>query len=190
MLAGPLLVASAPYAVYRTYDHWETLRFVLPLLVAATLAAVAGLFHVARGLLPRVGTWIALALTVVMLAQWVRWLDREHVFQRAVFEERFARTGELVSRATPDNAVVLTSLHSGSVRYYARRRTVDWARIPRGEFDRTVAALERDGRAVFVLLDGEEERLQFEARHGQVLDSERWLPAGQVRDVRMYEAPR
>jgi hypothetical protein len=160
-IALPLVAATAPYAVYRTYDHWETLRFLLPLLVVATVAAVAGLFATCRGLLPRVGTWVALALTMVMIGTWVRWLDRERVFERSIAEERFARAGDLVSRVTPSDAVVLASLHSGSVRHYARRQTLDWAKIPSAQFDAVVAALERDGRAVFVMLDGEEEQMQF-----------------------------
>jgi hypothetical protein len=189
-IALPFVAAAAPYAIYRTYDHWETLRFVLPLLVATTGAAVAGLFTGLRAWIPRAGTWIALVLTVVMIAQWVRWLDRERVFERSVHEQRFERAGDLVARATPVDAVVLASLHSGSIRYYASRQTLDWADIPPGELARTVAALQRSGHAVFVLLDGQDEHTAFVTRHGNLLDAERWLPSGQVRDVRMYEAPR
>jgi hypothetical protein len=189
-LASPLLAAAAPYIVYRTYDHWETLRFVLPLLVGATVAAVGGFFVLVRRAGPRAGPWLALALVVVLVVDWTGWLSREQVFGRWVSEERFARAGDLVTRATPADAVVLASLHSGSLRYYSQRHTLDWEKIPVGQFDATVAALQQHGRAVFVMIDGEEEHTAFVARHGSVLDRQRWLPAGQVRDIRMYEAPR
>jgi hypothetical protein len=184
-----MLMSAAPYAVYRTYDHWETLRFILPLLVVATVASAAGIFAMCHRLFGRPGTSAALVVIVVWIAMSVRWLDHEHVFDRFRSEERFARAGELVARATPDDAVVIASLHSGSVRYYAGRQTLDWGRIPPGEFDTTVGALEKAGRVVFVLLDGQDERNEFESRHGDVLDRQRWLPSGQVRDVRVYQAP-
>lgn len=204
VLAAAVVGALLPHAFYRPYDHWETLRFILPLLVVGTIDAVIGLFtatlaspklaaelHASEGgrrsVGPRTRNWIGLTLVIVMIAFWVRWLDRAHVLQLARAEERFRQAGDLVERATPDQAVVLASLHSGSLRYYAHRQTLDWARIPDGQFDATVAALSARGRPVFVMLDGDEERVQFEARHAHAL--ERWLPAGQRRDIRLYESP-
>lgn len=67
---------------------------------------------------------------------------------------------------------------------------MDWAKIPRRQFDQTVVARESYGHSVFVRLDGEEEMTQFVARHGHVLDAQGWLPGGQVRDERMYASPR
>jgi hypothetical protein len=190
LVALPLLVSAAPYAFYRTYDHWETLRFILPLLVVATVASVAGVFAMLNRVFDRTGRWAALMVVLVWSGTWVGWLNREHVFDRFRSEERFARAGDLIARATPADAVVIASLHSGSLRYYARRQTLDWGRIPPGEFDATVGALEHAGHAVFVLLDGQEEQSAFETRHGDVLDRQGWLPSGQVRDVRVYQAPR
>jgi hypothetical protein len=188
MLAASFAGAVVPHVVYRTYDHWETLRFILPLLVLMTIFAVAGIFGLSRRIAgSRAGTWIGLALTVVMLAGWARWLDREQVFALASVEQRFEQAAALVARATPRDAVVLSSLHSGSLRYYADRQTLNWARIPHGQFDVTVDALENNGRAVFLMFDGQEERQLFEERHGNVIEQQRWLPSGQRRDVRLYE---
>jgi 4-amino-4-deoxy-L-arabinose transferase-like glycosyltransferase len=191
LLLASLAAAIVPYAVYRTYDHWETLRFVLPLLVMLTIVAVVGVFHIAgRYAPPHVATWLGVALTIAMAAMWARWLEHEQVLGLARVEERYARAGELVARATPENAVVLSSLHSGSLRYYAQRQTVDWARIPPDALDATVAALASHGHPVYLMFDGQQEQQLFEARHGNVINRQRWLPAGQRRDLRLYEAPR
>jgi hypothetical protein len=40
------------------------------------------------------------------------------------------------------------------------------------------------------MFDGQEERQLFEARHGTVIERQKWLPAGQRRNIRVFEAPR
>ena len=190
LLAAASVAAVIPYAIYRPYDHWETLRFILPLLVVSTLVAIVGLFKGARRSAgAHAGPWLAIACTLVFVALWVRWLDRHQVLTLERAEERFGQAGELVVRATPGHAVIMASLHSGSLRYYAKRQTLDWAKIPQGQFERTVIALEAAGMPVFLMLDGEEEVTAFERRHGRVIDDRAWLPAGQRRDIRLYEAP-
>ncbi len=189
LIAAALIGAIVPYAIYRPYDHWETQRFILPFLVTATVVGVVGLFNVFRHV-PYVGRALALTLVIVMAIGWARWLERQNVLQLAIAESRFAQAGELVTRVTPADAVVLASLHSGSVRYYARRSTLEWGKIPVGQFDATVTALEQQGLKVFLLLDGDEERTQFVTRHGDVVNQGGWLPSGQRRDVRLYESVR
>lgn len=191
LVAASALAALVPYAIYRTYDHWETMRFILPFLVIATTLAVVTIFDT---LVPlkhyKVDVWIALAVLVFMLSTWVRLLDREAVLTLARQEDRYALAGELIARVTPDDAVVLASLHSGSLRYYAKRQTVDWAKLGPEQFDSAVDALRMNGYRVFLMFDGQEERELFEKQHGTVIERERWLPAGQRRNIRVFEAPR
>ena len=47
---------------------------------------------------------------------------------------------------------------------------MNWDRIPSGQFDATVAALQSHGHPVYLMLDSVAERDMFEARHGPVLD--------------------
>jgi hypothetical protein len=190
LLAASAVAAIVPYAVYRTYDHWETMRFIMPLLVTMTIFAVVALFHVSGLVVSNVaGRWIALGVLLFVLANWARWLDREQVLSLARVEDRYALAGDLIDRVTPDDAVILASLHSGSLRYYAKRQTVDWAKIPPDHFDPAVRALQTHGRRVFLMFDGQEERQLFETQHGTVVERQRWLPAGQRRNIRVYEAP-
>ena len=119
-VAAAVIGAALPYAVYRPYDHWQTLRFLLPLLVVGTMFAVIGLMSGARRLLgDRAGTWAAMFLIVALTWSWARWLEREQILDLARSQERFAQAGRLVVRVTPADAVILASLHSGSLRYYA-----------------------------------------------------------------------
>jgi hypothetical protein len=189
MVVAAAIGAALPYAVYRTYDDWETQRFILPLLVVGTMLAVIGLMSAARRLLgDRAGAWAAMFLVIAMAWSWAQWLERQQVLSLARRQERFAQAGRLVERVTPADAVVLASLHSGSLRYYAHRLTIDWGKIPPGQFDATRAALQGAARPVFLMLDGEEERVQFVSRHGSVIDDQHWLPGGE-RDLFLFQAP-
>ena len=188
------LVAIAvilPYLFYRPYDHWETLRFLLPVIVVATIIAATGMVETTR----RVGNADAgaLAASVVALTlawTWMSWLAANQVFGLKEQEARHRLAGELVTQATPEDAVVLALQHSGSLRYYTGRETVNWDQIPAGSFEASVEALAGQGRPVFVVIDSAEERVMFDARHGPVLETARWLPGGQRRNVQLFEAPR
>jgi hypothetical protein len=188
LVLATIIALALPYAIYRPYDHWLTLRFILPFLLVSTLIAVVGLVSLPRRLAGhQLGTWIGLSLVVVMIVFWVRWLDREQMFVLVRSEERYIQAAELVTRTTPDTAVILASLHSGSLRYYTGRQTLDWGKIPKGQFDATVDALERRGFRVFLLFDGEGEHNELVSRHGDVVNQGRWLPSGQRRDIRLHE---
>lgn len=188
-----LLVAgvAAPYLFYRPYDHWETLRFLLPALVVATIVAASGVMHASRRVAGDAGgALIAACIALAVASSWTSWLSATHVFNMPAHEARHRVVGELVARVTPSNGVVLALQHSGSVRYYAGRQTLNWDHIPAGQFSGSVQALERRGLPVFLLIDSEEEHVIFRRRHGRVLEDEGWLPGGQYRDVQLFERPR
>jgi hypothetical protein len=75
------------------------------------------------------------------------------------------------------------------VRYYARRKTANWDRIPAGAFNASVAALDANGHRVYLMIDSQAERAMFEARHGAIVDRDGWLPNGQRGNVQLFEAP-
>jgi hypothetical protein len=178
---------AAPHLVYRTFDHWETLRFLLPALVLLTIPAAAAVDGLSRRVAgQRLGLLLAPALALAIAAGWVSWLHDQTVFTMPERETRYRMAGALVTQATPPQAVILAALHSGSIRYYAARLSANWERIPAGALPSSIAALRDAGHPVYLLLDGDEERSMFEARHGSIAA---WLPGGQRRNVQLLEAP-
>ena len=189
-LALVAVAVSAPYLFYRPYDHWETLRFLLPLLVVATIVAAWGLRQVGHAVAGRRGgALVAAVLAVAVAWTWVSWLGHQRVFGMPEHEARHRVVGDLVARVTPADAIILALQHSGSVRYYADRETLNWDHIPPGEFPATVDLLRRLELPVFLLIDSDEEWTIFRARHGAVVEMEGWLPGGQYRNVQLLEAP-
>ena len=179
---------TAPYLPYRTFDHWETLRFLLPAIVLLSLPASAGLLGLARYVAGATGGALAASILVLVIAHtWTTWLRVNNVFVMPEQELRYRLAGELVSQIAPANAVILAQLHSGSIRYYAHRESVNWERVPPGALPATLSALERAGHVTYLLIDNDEERSAFERRHGPTAA---WLPAGQRRNVQLFEARR
>jgi hypothetical protein len=187
IVAMVLLGVASPYVLYRTFDHWETLRFLMPALVFLTVPAAAGVIAVCRQAAgARAGLLLSSAVVLMMAAGWASWLREQAVFVMPEHETRYRLAGELVTNTAPPDAVILAALHSGSIRYYANRLSVNWERIPDGALPATIAALRGAGHPVYLLLDSDEERALFEAMHGSLAA---WLPGGQRRNVQLLEAP-
>jgi hypothetical protein len=179
----------SPYLFYRPYDHWETLRFLLPCVVIATIVAAAGLAFIARRALgPAVAAPASAAVVIALASSWLSWVSVNQVLTMPAQEARHRIAGDMVLQTTGPDAVVLALQHSGSLRYYAGRQTLNWDRIPPGALDPTVRALQAAGRRVFVMIDSAEERSMFDARHGPVLKGSGWLPGGQRRNIQLFEA--
>jgi hypothetical protein len=185
------LAIGLPYLLYRPYDHWETLRFLLPAIAVATIVGAAGLMAVTRRVMgARPGALLAGVVAFAMGFGWMSWLAANGVFQMPEDEMRHQLAGELVAQATTPQAVILALQHSGSLRYYADRQTINWDRIPAGAMDSTVQALQRQGFDVYVMIDSDAERVMFESRHGNIIEDAGWLPNGQRRNVQLFQAPR
>lgn len=189
-LALVAVAVSAPYLFYRPYDHWETLRFLLPMLVIATIVAAWGLRQVGQALAGRRGgALVAAVLAMAVTWSWMSWLAHNRVFHMPDHEARHRAVGDLVARVTPADAIVLALQHSGSVRYYAGRETLNWDHIPPGQFPATVDRLRGLELPVYLLIDSDEEWTMFRSRHGAVAELAGWLPGGQYRNVQLLEAP-
>jgi hypothetical protein len=156
--------------------------------VILTIPAAAGLLGMTRRVAGTSGGALLTAVVVLALARsWGTWLDANNVFTMPDHETRYRAAGELVAQNTPSNAVILAQLHSGSIRYYSNRTSVNWDRIPVDGMAATVAALNNAGYAVYLLIDSDEERTLFERKHGATAH---WLPVGQRRNVQLLEARR
>ena len=172
-----------PYLFYLPFDHWETLRFLLPGLVPLTITVADGLIHFAR--MPHkqaAATVIVCAFMAIAVAQSELLLRRSSVWEVASLEERYPLAGQWISVNTPANSVVLANQHSGSLRWYGKRQTLRWDFIGAEELSTTVKELESHSATVYVALEGAEVEM-FETRFASVIDQLQVDHVGRVRNV-------
>ena len=174
---------TLPYLFYLPFDHWETLRFLLPGIVPLTVTVADGLIHFAR--MPRkqvAAAVIVCASITIAVAQSELLLRRSSVWDVASMEARYPLAGDWVNVNTPPNSVVLANQHSGSLRWYGKRQTLRWDLIGADELRTTVRELESHGATVYVALEGAEVEM-FETRFGSVIDQLQVDHVGRVRNV-------
>jgi hypothetical protein len=129
------------------------------------------------------------ALVALLLAvTYVSEADARQAFRLHLLETRYERAGSFVNRRLPQNAIVITSSESGSVRFYSGRRTLVWDGLDPAWLDGAIAHLRMRGFEPFLLLEGGEEqafRQRFAA--GSPLGALDWPPAAEVASrVRIY----
>jgi hypothetical protein len=185
-LFGVNLLLYLPYTIF---EDWSFLRFLLPTipLVLVLVAAVAD--AIARRWLRLTGTRSLLAAVAVLLAVlFVREAHDRQAFRLQRMESRFERAGRYVGERLPSNALVFTTWHSGSVRFYGGRKTVVWDVLDPMWLDGAIAFLQQRGYEPYFLFEGQEEqefRERFRTSAHGALD---WPPSvdilGQVRIYR------
>jgi hypothetical protein len=95
--------------------------------------------------------------------------------------------GQWVREQTPPGAVVVSALHSGSIRYYAGRDTVRWDMIPERMLAASVGSLASHGHAVYLALDVPSEADPFAARFRDDLAHVSMIPLARVDAVLLYK---
>ena len=156
IFSGILLACYLPYFVF---DTWPFLRFLLPaiplLFILASLVIVCAIERVPVALR-------TVCLIAICMVGW-RWYgfkaERFGLFAAVRAEYRYQVVGEYLGRALPANAVVITVIHSGSIRWYGNRATLRWDFIPDGRFDDAVDVLSAHGYELYLLLEDHEEAL-------------------------------
>jgi hypothetical protein len=98
---------------------------------------------------------------------------------------RFRIAGEW-ARTLPENAVVISTMHSGSVRYYGDRLTLRHEWLSGDQYEEAMAFLGDARRPAFAVLD-REELATFQARYAPFTDLS-WLqaPPLAILDSRVY----
>lgn len=164
LLASITVVVWAMYCVYIAFDAWWFLRFLLPCWAAISIGTAA--------LVVRLGEWtgggqrvavlalIALGLYAVVTA------IRHDVFPAGEGDRRYATIASLVERTTEPSSVILTSQHSGSIRYYAGRLTLRFDLLDPAWLDRAIAWLDQQGRRPYILVEDWEMK-PFEERFAE-----------------------
>jgi hypothetical protein len=185
--AGAVFLAvSAPYLVYAPpFEDWEILRFLLPGLPFVFVVCAKGIVAIGRAGERPAGAYVVATIAAIVLAGGsYAFLQRHHVFDLAVQEQRYRLVGEWFGAHTPPHAVAISSLHSGSLRIYAGRPTVRAELLPDGSLVETVSALERAGYIPYLALERGDEFEAFDRRLHPLSDAALdIIPEGRVRGV-------
>ena len=162
LLSSIAIVVFAIYAFYMPFDAWWFLRLLLPAWTAlcigtAVLIAAASRLAGTRARDVQVVALIALGLYTAFLAK------RLQVFPDNEGERRYATVAELVRQATDPSSIILASIHTGPIRYYAGRDTMRFDLLDEAWLDRAVGWLTAQGRHPYFLIE-DWERPIFERR--------------------------
>jgi hypothetical protein len=193
MLALSMFIVNlALYVPYVVFDDWSYLRFLLPtiplllILAVAVIDAVVRRAAARRGRPPRVA-WIAAAVAAGLAFVFVREARERPTFVLKQLEARFERAGIFVGNRLPSNALVVTSSASGSVRFYAGRKTLVWDGLDPAWLDRALLYVRTKGYEPYLLFERREEpdfRQRFAGSTVARLD---WPPMAEVASqVRIY----
>jgi len=158
----------ASYVWYLPLHDWTSLRFLLPAYpVILTLSAAALVRAIVRAGLPQ-GLSASVAVVLVCFGLW----QARPAFKVAEFEDRY-RAAANFARTLPPNAVVLANLHTGSIRYYARRLTARYEWIGSDEYNAALRWFQQHAYPVYAILD-ENEVTEFRAKYASIADVS-WL---------------
>ncbi len=147
-----LLMVWALYAAYPAFDAWWFLRFLLPSWPSMCIGTAAAIVW----LCDRHARWGPAATIVTVIALGAYGLGvtaQRHVFTSDEGERRYATIAQLVATQTEPSAMILASIHAGSVRYYAGRATLRFDLLDEAWLDRTLQWLDEHGRHPYLLIE-------------------------------------
>ena len=193
MLPGVASVAWLQWRIYGTplgsetpwQDVW-TLTPALPVLVVLAVVAIWSITGRIRS------PWRVLVLVafVALAGGWsVRDANERGIFRAKAIERKYREVGRYAAAKLPPNAVILSVLPAGSIRYFAGTPTLTWSAIPADGLDALLDDLRARGYAPFFALDVSE-RDAFKARFGKrtALATLDWTPRATIgRDISVYD---
>jgi hypothetical protein len=149
------VVLYACYALYLPFDNWTFLRFLLPGIAVLLLLCGLTVLHVAE----RLGSFLPKILLVAFFVVFLAWRWDVMGLQPIPPQDRSAAVvGAYVRDHLPENAVVISMVHSGSLRYYSGRLTVRWDWLRPEWLDRSLVFFTSNGYRPFLLLEADERR--------------------------------
>jgi hypothetical protein len=188
------LMNLAVYLPYIAFDDWSYARFLLPTIPLVLILLVASIDAAWRRFVlagPQTGTrstHVGLVMATLVLAiLFVGEAVDRSVFRLQRLEARYERAGLFVDRRLPADAIVITSWQSGSVRYYAGRKTLVWDSLDPSWLDRAVAFVQTNGFEPFLLFERWEEPLFRQRFAVSPLGALDWPPMAEIASqVRIY----
>ena len=148
-VAFPAMVLAL-YLPYLVFDVWTYLRFLLPA-YPPLLAATGAVMTTTLRRVPHTVVTIATG-GLVVAAVALRGLHDSPAFALEDDERRYTRVAEYVQEL-PANAVFVSLLHSGSIRYYTGRDVLRWELVDPSSLDMAIAHIRRHGHGVYLVVD-------------------------------------
>ena len=162
LLAAVTITLGAIYAFYMPFEAWWFLRFFLPCWPAICIGT-AVVLRAASQIAGRRARAVE-AIAIIGLGLYTASVAaRLRVFPDSEGERRYATVAQLVQQATEPSSIILTSIHTGPLRYYAGRDTMRFDLLNEEWLDRAVAWLTEQGRHPYILIE-DWERPGFEKR--------------------------
>jgi len=164
LFLGFALVTAASYLTYAVFEEWLYLRFFLPVLPVLLVAMAASMLRALGYLTPTVRALAFVALATFLVTHELLFAIDAGLTKLGPAERRYVAVARFIEAVTPQNAVLLSLQHGGSVRHYAGRLTVRFDRVS-PDLDRALDSLEGAGWRPFILLEDWEEP-QFKGQFG------------------------
>jgi hypothetical protein len=145
----------AMYLPWIVIDGWPYLRFLLPAYASVLAGAGTVLVEAASRMGRPVVAVAGIALVVFTAVHSWQAAHGAGVFRISEFDRRYARGVEIV-RGLPREAVIVSNLHSGALRFYTGRDVLRFEVMPPEYFDQALAYLRDRGRPVYFVGDPDE----------------------------------
>lgn len=150
-------LACASYLFYLPFEDWWFLRFLLPAFPILFVFEAIALKWTVRNLrapFPRLALFVIVTVVVVYRGWFA---SSRGLMKIGDDEQRYVAVGQYIDRALPQNAVVLSMQHSGSVRYYSGRLTLRYDLLSPTRLPFVIDWFRARGYRPYILLDDSEE---------------------------------
>jgi hypothetical protein len=177
-------VVWAIYCAWVVFDSWWFSRFLLSSWPFIMLGVGAIAVALLRTVAPPRRPAVVCAIIALGLVQY-RFADRQGVFGTGWDERHNVLVAQFAQRITEPNSVTVSGFHSGSLRYYGGRMTLNFPHLDERWLDGAVDWLKGRGIHTYALLE-EEEMSEFRSRFAGA----RRLAALDQPPLGIYERPR
>ncbi len=178
-----LIALVGQYFAFLVFDEWWYLRFLITGLPIVLIGVGVVATWLARGRRP-VLTLAVIAAVVTLGARDFKVAAGEQAFEVWQGERRYVSVAKIARSMTDPASVIVCMQHSGTLRYYGGRMTLQYAVLPNGSLDQSVAWLAAHGAHPYLLLE-EWEIEPFKAR----FPGQQTLSVLSGRPLFMYEGP-
>lgn len=152
-LAALMVLVFVSYVFYAPFENWTYLRFLLPAYPALFILMAAGVRVVSAALPVAMRAAAAIFLAALCVSTSFQFARNQFIFNWRLHEHRYVTAGERAAELTPPGAVLFSSQHSGSLRYYANRITLRYDLLSKEHLDGAVRQLSAMGKPSFLVID-------------------------------------